>query len=590
MDLSVRLSSLKQNFFELVRDYIVIIFFVIQFTYTLTSFQFAFNFEIYEHGYYTLALFSVIATSFWSFFLMIDSRIGIRYSDLLIMLLLGGQIHWIYSGNEYGSVIASLSLMFFLLRSIQIDKLTLLMHIIFFIYITQILFTSYHMLVAPSLSMEGSLRNTGVYAIYSIVFIPLCHSVMKNNLKGMYFYISFGLYLLIVFSIVLFLKSRTALISILLVYGLPAIFQWLRTQNLFTKAVSLASSMLLSSFMIYYLFYLKTGSSLGRILMIKIAILNASEYLFWGIGFGKFTWNYPQWQSDFFKHNSNPGLGSFLNAGETYVIFNEFIQLFISIGGILFLCLIYLFIRFLRKINTIHPDLHIGIQKVFLIIFCCSLTYYTLHINGVLLILIFYFALSDSILHNNISIVLSKNDFYLKAVIFISSTLAILFLYPKYEAVRQWTNVKNGKYTVAHNSNTFDYVYSNLKQDGKFLADYGNYLYEHDSNVDSAIKVLEISRKNFVSKESVEILAYLYIEQKQYFKAIQNFEWLVNYLPSRFIYRLELIKLYQKVQNIDKARQLANFTLHMPVKILSNEVLLIKNEIIEINKHLSTIR
>lgn len=141
---------------------------------------------------------------------------------------------------------------------------------------------------------------------------------------------------------------------------------------------------------------------------------------------------------------------------------------------------------------------------------------------------------------------------------------------------------------MAQDNNGYANVYSNLKNDGKFLADYGNYLYEHNSDVDSAIKILEISKNKFISRESIEILAYLYIEQKEYSKAIKYFEWLVNYIPSRFSYRLELIKLYQKMQRIDKARQLANFTLHMPVKILSSDVLLIKNEIVEINRHLTS--
>lgn len=590
MDLPIRSSGLKVNFFKLARESVVIIFFVMLFIYALTSFQFAFNFEIYEHGYYNIALFSAVATSFWSLFLLLDGQGGIRNSDMLVMMVLGGQIYWVCNGNEYAGTIASFSLMFFLLRSIHTDKLVLLMYIIFFIYISQILFTSFNLLTARGISPEGVLRNTGVYAIYSIIFIPLCYCVMKRNLKGVYLYISFGVYLLIVSGIVLFLKSRTALIAIFLAYGLPVIFYWLRRQRLYIKIISLGISIITFSVIVYYLFYLKTGSSLGRLLMIKIAFLNASDYVFWGLGFGNFTWNYPQWQSDFFKNNSDPGLAFFLNAGETYVIFNEFIQLFISIGGVLFLFLIYLFSRFLRKTAVVDSDLLKGIRKGFLIIFCCSLTYYTLHINGVLLILIFYLALSDAILQNNLSLVLTKTGLYLKTTIFISSALAILLLYPKYDAARQWIHIKKDMNTMAQDNNGYANVYSNLKNDGKFLADYGNYLYEHNSDVDSAIKILEISKNKFISRESIEILAYLYIEQKEYSKAIKYFEWLVNYIPSRFSYRLELIKLYQKMQRIDKARQLANFTLHMPVKILSSDVLLIKKEIVEINKHLTSTR
>ncbi|GHE34200.1 hypothetical protein GCM10017764_16910 [Sphingobacterium griseoflavum] len=181
---------------------------------------------------------------------------------------------------------------------------------------------------------------------------------------------------------------------------------------------------------------------------------------------------------------------------------------------------------------------------------------------------------------------------YLKISIFSISLFTFFSIYPKYNAIKQWRSIKEASYSHIEGINIVDTnkVYTKLKNDGKFLADYANYLYEMQSDRGKAIELMEDSKKKFISKASIENLAYLYLEQGDYSKSIQYFEWLVGYIPSRFGYRLELIRLYEKVRNIEKAKEIADFTLNMPVKIESSEVFSIKHEISEIRQRLGSVR
>jgi hypothetical protein len=78
----------------------------------------------------------------------------------------------------------------------------------------------------------------------------------------------------------------------------------------------------------------------------------------------------------------------------------------------------------------------------------------------------------------------------------------------------------------------------------------------------------------------------LYLQQKQYEKAAENFEWLVNYMPNIFINRLELLKIYHKLGASDKAKKMALSISNMPIKIPSSEINYIKSEAAQIYKQL----
>ncbi|MFD2595152.1 O-antigen ligase family protein [Sphingobacterium griseoflavum] len=473
------------------------------------------------------------------------------------------------------------------------EKLKLILILIFLLYSVQIIYTFLHILFFHNDNYRVSLRNTGAYAIYITILIPLWNHLKKEHICRWYLKPLITLYICIVVFSVLILKSRTALIALTLTYCLPYVTRFFTIQTYIKKVILFTALICIGFFISYYIFNLKVGSSFGRLLMIKIVLSNATEHFFWGVGLGNFTWYYPQWQSDFFRDTIIKDSGFFLNAGETYVLFNEILQLFVTLGVIPFVIFIILLNHYFTKIKKIDSDILNEIKKSFFMILICSLTYYTLHINAVLLVIVYMISLSDRMIMNHHGSRAGKRcSNYLKISIFSISLFTFFSIYPKYNAIKQWRSIKEASYSHIEGINIVDTnkVYTKLKNDGKFLADYANYLYEMQSDRGKAIELMEDSKKKFISKASIENLAYLYLEQGDYSKSIQYFEWLVGYIPSRFGYRLELIRLYEKVRNIEKAKEIADFTLNMPVKIESSEVFSIKHEISEIRQRLGSVR
>ncbi len=332
----------------------------------------------------------------------------------------------------------------------------------------------------------------------------------------------------------------------------------------------------------YFLFNAKQGSSFGRMLMIEVSFKHINEYFWFGTGLGNFTFLYPNWQSEFFNNTQSIHNRYFLSAGESYVIFNEFLQLFMSIGAVLFSCLSFLIIRFFL-VKKAHDLLYV-IKITFLIILSCSLTYYTLHINIVLIMIAFYSALTFKLLfvEKNIQ---KKYINILRGINLLTALLAMYVFhisYEKYNAIEGWSMIKNSYDTIGDSEKKIQQIRNQLQNDGKFLADYGNYIYEHESNVTDAVYYIEKAHNSFINLESKETLAYLYLEKKDYTKAINAFEWLVNYIPNKFKYRLNLIELYFFTNNKEKALKLANTTLNIPIKIQSKEVDNIKRQITDL--------
>lgn len=572
------------------KECIVTISFLSIFGYSLIKSPFAFNFEIYEHGYYFISLITITSVFLNSLLAILDREYKLNYYDLILLIILLFQIYLLRNGNEYASVIVSVTIQFFLLKSIRLEILKLIMYIVFASYVTEFLFVCYSYLINNSFKLVGSLHNTGVFSIYISLFIPLTYYVMKRKLSNIYFRTLFFLFVLIALTIIINLKSRTSIITLVVVFCVPYLFNYLKKEHIYVRTFFITILCLGSAYLFKYLFFLKSASSTGRLLMLEVSISHLPENFWLGVGLGKFTQNYPNWQADFFKNSVNSDVGYFLNAGDSYVIFNEFLQLFLTIGFIGFFILVLCLFHFFSRKPLIESALCEMIKYTLMIILFSSLTYYTIHINVVLLLISLFMAIWLKITKPpNIIIIKGAQTEVIKLLICLSSFATFAYNYEKYDAINKWWEIKNGlnssedKFNPDNNK-----IYAILNNDGKFLAEYGNYLYENGYPLTTAISCLEKSKGTFISNQTIEDLAYLYLEQKKFNNAIKNFEWLVNYTPSRFSYRLELIKLYIKISAANKAKKLAEFTLEMPIKIPSSEVVAIKKEISFLHQQLLT--
>jgi tetratricopeptide (TPR) repeat protein len=146
-------------------------------------------------------------------------------------------------------------------------------------------------------------------------------------------------------------------------------------------------------------------------------------------------------------------------------------------------------------------------------------------------------------------------------------------------AKNRWHNLRNN-YTLSRDETKANYadLYPTLKHDGKFLTEYGGYLIEDSADCIKAVEVLERAKQYFISRKTIEATGYAYWQLKNYSKAIENFEWLSNFIPSLFAPKYELLKLYNEKGDNENAKRMANIILTMPVKIPSDRVEQIKED------------
>jgi len=582
-------SSVNKNA-SMLRDFLVSISFIFIFVYVLFNYQYAFNYETNIYGYYTIAFVTIIAVVLYC---LVSLLIEKRQSDNLDLTLTPALLILLYVlniGNEYACVLTSFLILFLLLKSVSLDVLKYLIYIAVCLYIVQFAYTSSYLFYNNKSEYNNTIENTGVFSIYCIIFIPTWHYLLKKNLTKVAFNIIFGFYLILIFCLIIYLQSRTSIAALAVILFAQYVMSWWKKISRKERVIYFVVFFIIIILAVNFFFNLKQGSSFGRILMLEIALRNINESMFFGTGVGKFTWFYPQWQSNFFNTEINPRTEYFLHAGETYVIFNEFIQLLISVGAFLFILMIIFTIWFFCQKSEYENKLLRTIKGTFLLVICCSFTYYTLHINVILALIGLYSAVSYKILSSETNNTRKKSFLGkgIKIIILTTSIVSLNIGQAKHKAITKWKYLRNSDASSPDLvSKELSFINYHIKNDGKFLADYGNYIYEYQSNIDQAIYFIERAHSSFISLQSKEILAYLYAEQKDYDKAIESFQWLVNYIPNRFKYRLELIELYKLTDHIDKAKSLAEKTLAMPVKIPSTEVDMIKSRISIINDSLS---
>jgi hypothetical protein len=465
-----------------------------------------------------------------------------------------------------------------------------------------------------SLLIKGDLQNSGIYACWLVIQLPfvyysLFHLSFKQAIQpqakpGVLFFIKAGFFALLL-AMVSFLvyqtQSRSAFIALMAFLFTYCVQQWghvirkkITTLSKPSLSVITLIGLTLVAFGAYYLFYLKKLSAIGRLMRCQVAWEHISDHFWLGTGLGRFTWYYPQWQVQYFQTHTNPPTDFFLSAGETYIIFNEYLQLFKEIGFIGFLVFVIALIYFFKSKSASHKQLLNAVKATVITILACGFTSYPLHVTPFLLLFAFCFALAVTIRENPMPA--NKYFSFNKKPVF-KPLLFLLFLlsgYTSYEGLRQvgaaqeWNDLRE-KYSLTpeQTKDRYNNLHSTLQYDGKFLTEYGEYLLQDSTDAPVAIEILEKAKTCFISKKTIQALGSAYLRTNNYSKAIENLEWLSYYVPNRFGAKYELLKLYKQSGNLAKTRQIANIILTMPVKIPSYEVSEIKENTRQVLKALN---
>ncbi|WP_186452627.1 O-antigen ligase family protein [Chitinophaga polysaccharea] len=457
--------------------------------------------------------------------------------------------------------------------------------------------------------IKGTLLNTGVFTIYLMSTIPLLfYFIIGKNSVSVSRILSVGIAYLVgisirifcvfvlVFIIYIFIQSqsRTAQIAIAIITLLSL---WKYNQNYaktrwklpFQKMllVAIPITLISISLITYYTLSIKKGSTNGRLLMNKVAFDHITDHFWTGTGIGAFTKYYPEWQAAYFRSTPNPPHFFLLSAGESYIVFNEYLQLFETVGIFGTIILGIFLIRFLRTKSAKDSDL-LHIAKLTVIsILSCGFTSYPFHINITLFVLMLSICIafkfdenkSTPLFFNTFQIKNKKISYAILTICLIASLYLTIQTGRQYQAISEWkkTGTDNGL-PRSEQQSIYENIYPLLKKDGKFLTEYGIFLSQDSLEKNKAIVILKQAKGQFMSKATMEALGNAYWKTKDYNNAIECYKWVSDYIPSLFTPRFNLLKLYLQSGNITEALKTGNTIITMSPKIPSDEVDNIKQE------------
>ncbi|MBB6235538.1 hypothetical protein HDC90_000135 [Pedobacter sp. AK013] len=453
------------------------------------------------------------------------------------------------------------------------------------------------------LSIKGSMKNSGVYAFYLVSNLPVfyfkCLRFQNTKILGIKTYVtaicSWSIFISVfvaVCYVIVLTQSRTATVCLIGTsfyilgqkYANEIKTSFARISKTTFRALVMVNIFGLIGFCVW-LFRLKKLSSFGRIMGFDITIQHIRENFWLGTGIGRFTWYYPQWQAGYFANHSKPDLIYFISASESYIIFNEYLQLFITVGFVGFTLCGYGLVCFFRLKTQKNSDLLIAIKGTVVAILISGFTSYPLHVNIMMMMVGTYIALAFSFDIKHTENKIQQPIYYKNAVILICivfSCCAFRKGYFIYCASIKWSSLRNS--FGAKNLVEYKRIHPLLKNDGKFLIEYGNQLISDSSNIFDAIATLEKAKKILITRQGIEALTNAYRTAKKYELAIINQRFLINYLPNRFQPKYDLLQLYALNRDTVHLFELGNNILSMPVKIPSHSVAKIKQNTIKMLK------
>ncbi|MGE9310742.1 O-antigen ligase family protein [Niabella sp. CJ426] len=581
-------------------------------SYLAFIYHFSFNYEIeINNQYYLVWVWPVAGVLIMLHIIAHGSRLSLKQGLLLLcmvpvacLMLFSKYYHW---GNEHFTVVVSVMLVagaLLMTPAIKLIHIILVLVCLLFFYQLYLGYMQYLHTVAytddVSLEIKGSFQNSGVMAMYLVTQLPFLFFViveapgkcirghLKSNRPRL---IVFTLMLAATLFLIYKTQSRTAYVACAVVF---ASWLLLKNGNILKKSVRAISlrvlliiSMMLLAMVLgggYYLFSMKKASALGRMMKLQITGQHLGDHFFTGAGLGRFSWYYPQWQAHYFAMNPHPPRSFFLSAGESYIIFNEPLQLLKEIGliGFVFFIIAVIFFFSLRT----HRDKKFlaALKLTVVAILACSFTSYPLHVNYLLWLFFFCFfaavaigwSPAFSLVRSGLGMPFNRlMQGCLTSIALLLLIIAAVHGTSTFNAFRRWKQLQNAFKPAHETLGVYPQLKKRLDGDGKFLTVYGAVLTEA-GNHREAVTTLEEARTYFISRQTVDLLAKTYAADGQITKALVVQEWLCHFLPNKFVLKRDLLQLYQAAGDSVHAKRVAHAILAMPVKIPSAEVVQIK--------------
>ncbi len=442
--------------------------------------------------------------------------------------------------------------------------------------------------------VTGTFFNPAPFAGFMMICLPwgifLSTSKWGNNRVNYTLSVIGYTSVILTLLIIPLTKSRTAMMGMIAIlilwilrrYNGPKILrEYLYTKS--RKFLLIAASSVVFSLIGLGFFHLNPDSAKGRLLIWKVTATLIKDKPIIGQGFNTFQADYADGQAKYFE-DQNRSATEQLIAGDVFWAFNEPLHILYEnglIGLLLFLSILFLslfplkgFMAKDRSSLAFFASLSI---LGFLFFSFFSYPFFSLPIT-----LVFFTSVAIIAIKCN-----SKISKSLSMIVNLMQILAIMFTVGLYFTQSQkaensywlWDEAcifqKQGDYESALES--FCKAYNHLKYNGAFLEQYAECLAKN-KDYEIAINTLKQGKKYFCSSDWYMSMGNYQMLLGRFSVAETNFQKAANIVPCKFYPLYSLVKVYLETGQKDKAKQMAIKILEKDIKVPSETVKRIREE------------
>jgi O-antigen polymerase len=338
----------------------------------------------------------------------------------------------------------------------------------------------------------------------------------------------------------------------------------------------------------WFLYNYKMSSALGRLAIWRTGIEMIRDAPLTGIGFNQFQHQYAAYQARFYNENEVDGETVNVIDKVDYV-FNDYLQVMIEngiTGFLLFMLVIgFLFYPVKENIaaNRSMPAMYAGIIAI-LVSAAFSYSFELIFILFVFLMLAAFVSADTKPV-----IQVSIHNRLMRGIIVLPVLLCMIFI--GITTVQEYAWRQKWRYAFAllrnenYNNATILYkeVCEGIPHEKTVLLEYGKSLLLLE-RYDEGLAVLENAAK-YIADPFLSInLAEGYTALKKYDRAEKELLQSISMIPNRIYPRYLLAKLYMQQGDTLKASRYAEKTLQLPVKVQSQAIMQMQQELINIKK------
>lgn len=344
------------------------------------------------------------------------------------------------------------------------------------------------------------------------------------------------------------------------------------------KKIIIIISSLITTALIYLILNIKSSSTLGRIFILERSWELIKENPLSGWGYGGFVQNYMLKQAEFFKSNLNSQYAWL--ADDIKHPLNEFLLSWINFGILGFILHLSIFILLFIRLNYRKNSYSITLKLSLLSIAIFSLFSYPMiyPLSWIILILCLLTAFNNEI--KNIYKKLPYKRIFL-AFCLGGILIRLTFLFHSFELEKEWYNIyyNSLKGKSKEMMPYYDSLYRELKSNRYFLYNYASEQF-YAERYDSALITAKECLLKWPTYNLSLLMGDICRNSEKYEESIGYYEQAFYMCPVRFAPLEGLYYSYRNSGMQIKADSIAEIIKHKEIKIYSNEIKRIKQEII----------